>query len=115
MKKYLCAEAGCNALSDTRYCPKHLRIPAVPFANAKRYNTDLYNTARWRKLRNEALEYSGFRCCRCGALFADDLQVHHKIRPMGNEELFYDPRNLEVVCIFCHRVETARQCRTKDE
>jgi len=120
-KLILCNEAGCNALSDERYCPKHrnkvkekrIYNGVKPFEKAKRANEELYNTVRWRKLRAETLERDGFRCCRCGELFAYGLEVHHRIPPRGDEQLFFDPLNLETICVSCHRIETGKEIRAR--
>lgn len=119
MKMFLCRQAGCNQVSDEPYCPKHRNRPkknwrdakTAPFANAVRSNQGLYETPRWRQLRAKIIERDGHRCCRCGR--PDNLQVHHRRPPRGNEEIFFDENNCETVCRFCHATETASEIRER--
>jgi 5-methylcytosine-specific restriction protein A len=118
MRKKICNYPGCNTLIDMneRYCKEHTRPPKTEaFKNAGRSNTSLYNTVRWRKLRNKILKE--YPCCfKCG-IGKDEtrLEVHHKIEPRGNEELFFDEDNLITVCGTCHRVITAAEIRNRRE
>jgi 5-methylcytosine-specific restriction endonuclease McrA len=120
-KKYICSAPGCKTLLDERgYCPKHKRekpdwrdAKKKPFASAQRYNTELYNTVRWQKLRQDILERDGFRCSKCGELFAAGLQVHHLVPPRGDEELFFAASNLILICASCHRIETGKEIRER--
>jgi len=111
-KAKICRAPNCNKLipSDKAYCEAHQPPPRIPFANATRSNTSLYNTRKWHGLRKQII--AGTPCCvKCGA--KSNLQVHHKIEPRGNETLFYDEDNLSVVCIVCHRIITAREIRQR--
>lgn len=38
-------------------------------------------------------------CARCGQ-FA--TVAHHKVEPKGDATLFYNPDNLESLCVACH-------------
>lgn len=117
-KLILCRAPGCNQLSDQSFCPKHRDRPkqdwrsakTAPFANAQRYNTELYQTQRWKELRQKVLDKFDHRCCKCGT--QEHLQVHHIKRPFGDETLFFDENNLIPICDSCHRIETASQCKT---
>lgn len=98
-------------IPEGSYCKKHL--PACEekkelYAKAVKYNAGLYNTTRWRKFRAEVIRQNPFCVC-CGR--RDKLQVHHIIPPKGNEALFFDLRNVEVVCIYCHAHITNRETR----
>jgi len=107
-KAKICNEAGCNALIDSgsTYCQKHIKAPRVPFQNATRSNDGLYNTTRWRKLRKKILSETPY-CIRCGA--DSGLEIHHKVAPRGDVELFYEESNCVPVCRACHRRFTARE------
>jgi 5-methylcytosine-specific restriction endonuclease McrA len=83
---------------------------ANAFKTADRANTELYNTAEWRQLRQETLFKHPF-CEVCGS--EENLQVHHKQAPRGNKELFFNPDNLMVVCADCHRKITANEIRER--
>jgi 5-methylcytosine-specific restriction protein A len=108
MRKYICRYAGCNKLLESPgYCEEHIiREKGEPFSNAIRYNKKLYNTTRWRNLRKEYLEKNDY-CQGCGS--KEDLTVDHKISPLGNEELFFNPDNLQTLCKQCHRIKTAQE------
>ncbi|MCL2381321.1 MAG: HNH endonuclease [Treponema sp.] len=116
MIKTLCGYPGCDTLSDSRYCPKHHRDKTAPkpfYKNAVRYNSHLYNTVRWRKLRNTVLKT--FPCCQnCGAgRFEAALELHHITPPKGDEELFFSEDNLMPLCKLCHAQITSREPRNR--
>jgi len=104
----ICRAPNCNKLipSDKAYCEAHQPPPRIPFANAARSNEGLYNTAKWRSLRKRIITEAPY-CVKCGA--NKNLQVHHKIPPRGDEDLFYDIDNLVPICRSCHRIFTARE------
>jgi len=108
----ICNHPGCNELisHDKRYCEKHIRAPRVPFENAVRSNDSLYNTTRWRKLRRKVLKENK-TCFNCGT--NNNLEVHHRVPPRGNEEAFYDECNLIPLCSQCHRVVTAHEIKKR--
>jgi 5-methylcytosine-specific restriction protein A len=112
MKKKICGHPGCARLADSgeRYCREHTREPASaePFRNALRANASLYNTARWKKLRNKKIKENPY-CAKCGA--GERLEVHHLVPPRGNGELFFDEGNMIVVCESCHRIITNGEIR----
>jgi len=110
MKVKICKEAGCNNLIDSSsiYCDKHKREKKTPFQNAKRYNEELYKTQKWKMLRKEILKNN--YCFKCG--IDKNLQVHHIVRPKGNEILFFDINNLVPVCKDCHRIITQKEIAT---
>lgn len=122
-RRFICSSPGCKTLLDERgYCPKHKQEPTKrvykegqvkPFENAKRANEEMYKTVRWQKLRQDILERDGFRCSKCGELFAAGLQVHHLVPPRGDEELFFAASNLILICASCHRIETGKEIRER--
>ena len=121
MGKYMCSCPGCNRMVDVprSYCELHQKFGAQqearkavakearkPFADAHRENDALYRGYRWLKLRKAWITKHP-ACEYCGDIVA--LQVHHRIPPKGNEDLFFDEMNLETVCASCHRRITARE------
>ncbi|CAN5479337.1 hypothetical protein BH10PSE7_BH10PSE7_15350 [soil metagenome] len=60
-----------------------------------------YNSARWLSLRLATFLRDGYTCKRCGTvtshLACDHIQPHR-----GNARLFWDPDNLQSLCIDCH-------------
>ena len=111
MKKRICLEVNCNSLIDIkeRYCEKHKRPKVKLFENAVRYNAEFYNTVKWQNLKKEVLRNQSY-CNRCGITNSIvQLDIHHKIPPKGNEELFFDIENCIPLCKTCHRIITAKE------
>ena len=110
----LCRYPSCNNLvpKGESYCYKHKRekqaSQSVPFETAVRYNQGLYNTTLFKNIRKKLLQENP-HCFRCGIGKEANLQIHHIIAPLGNEDLFYDESNCVVVCEQCHRVITAKE------
>lgn len=115
IKKKICNYPGCSALinPNERYCTKHKKEPEKPFSSAIRYNELLYKTTRWKQLRKEILKRQS-NCYYCGMSEKETkLEVHHKIPPKGNEELFFDENNLVAVCGTCHKIITNIEIRER--
>ena len=107
MIKKLCPYPSCNTLIEPneKYCEKHMPPKRVdnrknPFEKAKRYNTEFYNTSRWRHLRKKILSETPY--CVYYGMSETKLHVHHKRPPRGNEDLFFDETNCVPVCHGCH-------------
>lgn len=118
MRKYICNEPGCGELLDSPgRCAAHRRVVGLNYSKMKRTNAGLYNTAAWRKLRKLKREETPY-CEICGRE-AEQLDVHHRVPPRGNNELFYDYTNLVTLCRDCHnyitRQETAARRRREKE
>jgi 5-methylcytosine-specific restriction protein A len=70
-----------------------------------------YFTARWKKLRNDILIRDNYTCQRSGVLCIgkhpapNSPVVNHKKPHRGDERLFWDPENLEVVAKSVHDSE----------
>lgn len=57
-----------------------------------------YKTARWLKLRQVILLRDLYRCQMCGRVSSTGMVVDH-VRPhRGDEHLFWDEGNLQVLC-----------------
>lgn len=124
----LCSFPGCGCLAvpGHKYCTKHLEESQKkrelwkkehrPFKNAKRNNSQFYNTKEWRLLRIEVFNNYGNCCCLCGQTAEQSgfpLEIHHKIPPQGNRELFFDKDNCIPLCKVCHARITAREQEEK--
>ncbi|MCF0126488.1 MAG: HNH endonuclease [Clostridia bacterium] len=117
MKMYRCTYPCCSELiGQPGYCFKHIQYAnqniTKPFENAKRSNDSLYKKYKWQKLRRKILAKTE-GCYYCGR--KDKLQVHHIVPPRNNELLFFSEVNLITVCIYCHRLLTAREIRDRQQ
>jgi 5-methylcytosine-specific restriction protein A len=112
MKRYICRSPGCGTLLEKPgYCPLHKREKeknkSKPFENAIRSNEELYQSLMWKALKKRVLTETPF-CCYCGIGKNESrLEVHHKIPPRGDLDLFFDINNLTVLCSICHQRQTA--------
>jgi len=90
---------------------KRTRQPRIPTL-AKKIYQDIYNTPRWKKLRNWYIRNHPL-CEDCLEKNPQQTKVtqeiHHKIpwvngsTPAEQESLAYDPDNLRALCIDCHK------------
>ncbi len=55
-----------------------------------------YQTAHWRRKRQERLEFDDYRCCHCRSTY--ELQVHHWCYDLFNEDI----EDLSTLCRVCH-------------
>ena len=110
MKMKICTYTGCHKLiplNGPSRCEEH---KFIPFKNAKRSNEGLYRNKKWIKLK-QMIKDRDIRCVECGSEI--DLEVHHIIPPRGNEELFYNITNLQLLCKVCHRKKTNKEIRNR--
>ena len=115
MIKRKCVYPNCNefAVEGHTYCEKHLEQSHKKheaFLNARRTNSNFYNSERWRKLRREVIRETPYCVC-CGS--TSNLTVDHIVAPRGNEELFYDKTNLQVLCKDCHDLKTVQEIQAR--
>ena len=75
---------------------------------SRRYNEvtseDFYKSKKWKEVRYIALQQSGGKCCLCGAMARDGVQLHvDHIRPRSLfPEQAYRLSNLQVMCSDCN-------------
>jgi hypothetical protein len=114
-KTRLCNVPGCYNTTtgkDAHFCERHAHFGAEQADNPEAAGREkarlgalpkcpYYNTQRWRNLRKEVLDQKP-ACSRCGS--KEELQVHHIMPHRGQEELFFNPRNLVVLCKSCHQL-----------
>jgi 5-methylcytosine-specific restriction endonuclease McrA len=103
---------------DRGICSKHGQVPATPSAALEKPHTHqkeyqyLYDRGRWRNPKT-GLKAACFRhypiCvdpfkigCRQPTTVADHIIDHN-----GNEQLFFDFKNLQGLCEQCHNRKTA--------
>ena len=73
-----------------------------------RHSAAVIRSARWKRLRVEALRRDGWQCVSCGA--SGRLEVDH-INPVRvAPELAFDLANLQTLCPSCHTRKTRIEC-----
>lgn len=74
------------------------------------FNKKIYNSAKWRKVRDAYMSEKNYICERCGLLAEE---VHHKtyLTPanINNPEIVFGKDNLEALCKNCHFAEHREQ------
>ncbi len=59
---------------------------------------------RWERFRAEVLEYWNYTCVRCRRYESQTpLQVHHPFYRKNAEPWDYDPGEVRLLCIPCHK------------
>jgi 5-methylcytosine-specific restriction protein A len=74
---------------------------------AKRYNRPsaaVCRSSRWPALRLGAKRRDGFKCVKCGARGA--LEVDHILPVRTHPELGFELSNLQTLCLSCHGRKT---------
>ena len=106
---------GRLAQIGTRLAPPPDRLKGQGFAtrNAERWATRVsrkwYNSARWKALRWDVLVDAMFTCARCKRIEANTslLVADHMVAHRDDEDLFFNPANLQCLCKACH--DSAKQ------
>lgn len=110
MRMKICSYPGCGKLiplDGPSRCEEH---KFIPFKNATRSNQGLYDTTQWKDLKKMVIDRD-LRCVICGSEI--DLEIDHVIPPRGNEELFFNLTNLQLLCKVCHRKKTNEEIRNR--
>jgi len=81
-----------------------------------KYSEQLYNTARWQRLRKRVLLKHPLcvECERHGRVTPATV-VDHIVPHKGNLELFWDESNLQPLCKRCHDSKTVGEGRWGDK
>lgn len=72
---------------------------------------DLYQSQRWRELRQKVLSDHKFRCDYCGKRINDKFIVHHK--QLATRNNFFDEDNLVPMHVSCHNHVTFIEGKNK--
>ena len=97
----ICAVRGCGRKTATRYCPEHdadHRARENAYKNSRPLR-EIYDSPRWRKVRQVALHRDGHQCVVCGT--SNRLSVHHIVPALTCADPF-DVDNLTTVCRVHH-------------
>ena len=75
----------------------------------------LYNTKRWRQLRERVLKRDGWVCvlCRAGGVVTAAEEVDHIEPALVALEHFWDVDNLQALCRRCHCEKTSSEKRER--
>jgi 5-methylcytosine-specific restriction enzyme A len=97
-----CIHPGCSQLVPRGYCSTH----GAKHVQVRRW----YATQRWFRLRDVVLREAAYTCARCHRVQID-LQVDH-IRPHDDDPgLFWNPKNLQALCLVCHARKSRHETR----
>lgn len=102
-----------------RLQPMQRKLKTMREVRDKRYSPDAtirgwYKSARWQTLRLEVMVRDLYICQRTGIMLIgkapapDSPVVHHKVPHRGDERLFWDIENLELVSKVWHDSEAQR-------
>lgn len=97
----------CNKIHD-KYedCDAKLKHKQKHKQNYNEEYNKCYNSKNWKRVREEVLKENNYCCEICmqlGVANYKDIQVHHVIKIIDNEDLMFDKSNLIVVCRQHHR------------
>jgi len=105
MPRKWCEYPGCSTLVDKGMCDDHEESTTRVVSPERRERKRIYDSARWRALRQVILSKYDDVCAQCGALASD---IHHKVSLADGGDP-WDEDNLEALCKRCHSKETARE------
>ena len=83
-------------------CPPHaLRERDRPNVPTRRW----YRTPKWKALRARLLVAAAYECASCHTV-TPTLDVDHIVPHHGDDRVFWDLTNLQVLCKACHSKKT---------
>ena len=107
--KRRCKHPTCNELVSVtdKYCDKHKTTREQQYNyNRRRYDREylnFYNSARWRRLREQILMQNHYICVRCGR---QAEMVDHIVPTKVDWNRRLDPSNMQAMCWSCHNRKT---------
>lgn len=110
-QKRPCSHPGCPELvTDGRYCPTHEQQHRRADDERRGSSAARGYGKRWRLLRARYLAQhpNCAECDRQGKLTPAEV-VDHITPHRGDQNLLYDPDNLQSLCKRCHDEKTARE------
>lgn len=104
----ICSRCGTKwKMSEINTCPlckeKRDKQRDKEYKRNEESNT-IYQSARWRKIRQEVIVRDLFKCVKCGKTIGikpKDHAVDHII-PLTKGGKPFDKSNLQTLCTFCH-------------
>jgi len=114
-----CMAPSCYEIvrDGTARCDKHTQSKKKEvYINRKRIgraNSDIYDSARWKRISKKVRVLSGGLCVLClknnRTVYAD--VVDHIIPLSIDKTKAFDMKNLQPICHQCHATQTAEQVR----
>lgn len=70
----------------------------------------MYRTSRWNKFRHYVLSNRPLceNCLSQNITTGHELELHHVLKATIRPDLFYDEKNIEVLCKKCHSQKTIK-------
>jgi hypothetical protein len=97
----VCKHPGCGKPTPNRYCEQHkTRSDETSDAVDARYNTSEHEhfreAVRMQNPMCQKLDKKGVPCRNLAKI------LHHLISPRVRPDLFFDPKNVVMLCAHCH-------------
>lgn len=106
-----CRHPGCPKLTADLYCEEH----EVLHRSDRETSTGRGYDSRWRKARGRFLKaYPLCARCRAHGRLVKSMVVDHITPHRGDERLFWDESNWQVLCKNCHDSKTMTEDRYQE-
>lgn len=106
-----CKHPGCPVLTDGDYCEEHAKLHMADRISADGRGYD----GRWRKARKRFLKAHPLcEKCKAHGRFVKAVVVDHIIPHRGDESLFWNESNWQVLCKKCHDTKTMTEDRYQE-
>jgi len=90
--------------------PTYKRMQKRPEYKRRIPKVNWYNAARWNRLRKRQLQIEPLcRACKENGYIEAATTVDHIKSHKGCHILFFDPKNLQSLCMPCHNSKTAKE------
>lgn len=97
---------GCTAIAEYNgYCTRH-KPKEQPYSHP---HSGMYASRKWRELRKSIL-LDRVTCAVCGD---EASEVDHIVPHRGDNNLFWNVDNMQVLCKSCHSKKTAQEVNTR--
>lgn len=102
-----CASPGCPELTRSTRCPEHAAKRLALDVQERGSSTDRGYDSVWRQLRDRYYQlHPDCEACAAGGLATPGQIVDHVTPHRGDDVLRLDVRNLQTLCLSCHRRKT---------
>lgn len=112
-----CDFNGCtNKIDRGKYCHEHKpkRRRKKKESIYKHENKPFYRTDAWKSMRKFVYERERGKCQRCRKfVFGRNAHVHHVVPIKEDYTLKLEPKNLRLLCRYCHMIEENEENKKK--